>query len=47
MNKMNQIKTSTSVILKFGSGDMTVLPVYSVRFPDRFPRNRPVFPFSR
>lgn len=37
----------TSVIFKLGSGEMTVLPVNSTRFPDRFPRKRPCFPFRR
>ena len=46
IKNIGNLWTSTSVILKFGSGDMTVLPVYSVRFPDKFPRNRPVFPLS-
>lgn len=47
IKNIDQTWTTTSVILKFGSGDMTVLPVYSVRFPDKLPRNRPVFPLSR
>jgi hypothetical protein len=34
------------VILRFGSGGMTVLPVYSVRFPDKLPQNGTVFPLS-
>lgn len=37
----------TSVIFRFGSGEMTVLPVKSTRFPERFPRNLPCFPFKR
>lgn len=41
------IKCLTSVIFRLGSGDMTVLPVYSTRLPDRFPRKRPCFPLRR
>lgn len=33
--------TATSSILRFGSGEMTVLPEKSTLFPERFPLNRP------
>lgn len=35
--------TATSSILRFGSGEMTVLPEKSTLFPERFPLNRPEF----
>ena len=35
------IGTATSSILKLGSGEMTVLPEKSTRFPDKLPLNRP------
>ena len=33
-------------ILRFGSGEMTVLPEKSTLFPDKFPLNLPCFPLS-
>ena len=39
--------TATSSILRFGSGEMTVRPEKSTRFPDKFPRKRPCLPFRR
>lgn len=33
--------TATSSIRRLGSGEMTVLPEKSTRFPDRLPRKRP------
>lgn len=32
---------------RLGSGEMTVRPVKLTRLPERFPRKRPVLPFSR
>ena len=37
----------TSFIRRFGSGDMTVQLEKSMRFPDKFPLNRPCFPLRR
>lgn len=34
-------------IRRFGSGEITVLLEKSTRFPDKFPRKRPCFPFKR
>lgn len=31
---------------RFGSGPMTVRPEKSTRLPDKFPLNRPCFPFN-
>mmetsp|Transcript_134724 Transcript_134724/g.430454 ORF Transcript_134724/g.430454 Transcript_134724/m.430454 type:complete len:253 (+) Transcript_134724:1425-2183(+) len=39
--------TTNSSTLTFGSGEMTVRPEKSTRFPLRLPRNRPSLPFSR
>jgi hypothetical protein len=36
----------TSSIFRFGSGEMTVRLEKSTRLPDKFPLNRPCFPFS-
>ena len=41
------IGTPTSSMRRFGSGEITVRPLKSTRFPDRFPLNRPCFPFRR
>lgn len=38
--------TATSSIRRFGSGEITVRPEKSTRFPERFPLNRPCFPLS-
>ncbi len=38
--------TPTSFMLRFGSGDMTVLALKFTLLPERLPRNRPSFPFS-
>jgi hypothetical protein len=32
---------------RLGSGEMTVRPEKSTRFPERFPRKRPLFPLRR
>ena len=39
--------TPTSSKLKFGSGVITVRAEKSTRFPIKFPRRRPSFPFKR
>lgn len=39
--------TATSSMRRFGSGEMTVRPEKSTRFPERLPRNRPCLPFRR
>ena len=39
--------THTSSIPRLGSGEITVRPEKSTRLPERLPRKRPVFPFSR
>ena len=44
---MNGLPHHTSSTDKFGSGEMTVRPEKSTRFPDRLPRKRPCLPFSR
>ena len=38
--------TPTSSMRRLGSGEMTVRPEKSTRFPERFPRKRPCFPLS-
>ena len=38
--------SSTWSICRLGSGEITVLPEKSTRFPERLPRKRPCFPFS-
>mmetsp|Transcript_3891 Transcript_3891/g.13707 ORF Transcript_3891/g.13707 Transcript_3891/m.13707 type:complete len:295 (-) Transcript_3891:837-1721(-) len=39
--------TPTSSTRRFGSGEMTVRPLKSTRFPERLPRKRPCFPLRR
>ncbi|MBA7480247.1 hypothetical protein ES707_15696 [subsurface metagenome] len=38
--------TPTSLMSRFGSGEITVLAEKSTLFPERLPLNRPSFPFS-
>jgi hypothetical protein len=40
------IGITTSSTPTFGSGEITVLPVKSTLFPERFPLNLPYFPFN-
>mmetsp|Transcript_61869 Transcript_61869/g.108729 ORF Transcript_61869/g.108729 Transcript_61869/m.108729 type:complete len:241 (+) Transcript_61869:86-808(+) len=39
--------TPTWCTCRFGSGEMTVRPEKSTRFPDKLPRKRPCLPFKR
>lgn len=45
--KLHETKERTWSICKLGSGEITVRALKSTRFPLKFPRNRPCFPFNR
>ena len=52
MKRVSKFRTKkgnklTSSIRRLGSGDITVRPEKSTRFPDKLPRKRPCFPFKR